>query len=286
MAPSPATAMAFETPTRFRYAAAPPAPPPLPAGWSGPDGVSVVIPAWNEEERLPVALETYLRFLEAYSLPFEVIVVVDGVTDGTVRVAERFASRGVRVLQFDDRLGKGGAVMAGFAAAKYDLVGFLDADAPITTVNVAYLLSELTHHEGAIASRWHPRSSQVRSQSRSRLLFSRVWNLLTRMILNLDVRDSQCGAKFFRRSAVMSVLPQVTLTNWAFDASLLFHFRRAGFSIAEVPVNWSDDPNTKLRVERVLPAMMLSLVGIRLMSLPALPHVSRAWAGWLYRVLQ
>lgn len=252
---------------------------------SGPNGLSVVIPAWNEEKRLPTALDEYLPLLEAFGIPVEVIVVLDGVTDRTAEVAASYRDRGVSVLRFDRRLGKGGAVMAGFRRAKFELVGFLDADAPITAVSLAYLLSELGTHDGAIASRWHERSNRNRKQPFARLISSKAWNVLARAVLGLHVRDTQCGAKFFRRDAVLDVLDSVTLTNWAFDACLLFHFQRAGYRITEVPVNWSDDPNTKLKVDRVAPQMLLSLIGIRLMNSEFLSDSAKNWAGWFHRVL-
>jgi glycosyltransferase involved in cell wall biosynthesis len=249
----------------------------------GPSGLSLVIPAWNEEKRLPATLERYLTFLEAYNVPVEVIVVADGSTDRTAEIAASYESRGVRVLRFDNRLGKGGAVIQGFQRARYDLVGFIDADTPITPVSIAYALAELTNADAAIGSRKHPKSSSDCKRSLSRRASSMAWSWLARAILSMDVKDTQCGAKFFRREAVMQVLPRVTLKNWAFDAALLFHLHRGGFKIVEVPVNWSDDSNSKLQLERVAPAMFLSLLGIRLMSLPFLPRTTRAWAGWLYK---
>jgi dolichol-phosphate mannosyltransferase len=259
--------------------------PPLRRFEAGPDGVSVVIPAWNEERRLPNTLEQYVRLLESYGGRFEVIVVVDGATDRTAEVAAEYASRGVRVLSFDHKLGKGGAILEGLRSARFDYVGFLDADAPITPVNLAYLLSGLSDAEAAIASRWVARSVGGGRQSYSRRVFSRLWNMLTRSVLQLDLKDTQCGAKFFRREAIDRILNQVTLTNWAFDASLLFHFSRAGFRIQEVPVNWTDDPDSKMRLERAVPAMFLSLIGIRLMSLPRLSGVMGTWAAALHRYL-
>lgn len=251
----------------------------------GPNGVSLIIPAWNEERRLPGTLEQYVGLLEKYGDQFEVIVVADGVTDRTVEVAAEFAARRVRVLHFERQLGKGGAILEGFRSSKFDFVGFLDADAPITPVNLAFLLAELVESEGVIASRWMHRSVGQGRQSFSRAVFSRIWNILTRAILDLDLHDTQCGAKFFRREAVLKILNQVTLTNWAFDASLLFHFKRAGFRIQEVPVNWIDDPNSKMRLERAIPAMFLSLIGIRLMSLPKLSGTMGSWAAALHRQL-
>ncbi len=84
---------------------------------------------------------------------------------------------------------------------------------------------------------------------------------------------------------MLRVLDQVTLTNWAFDASLLFHFTRGGFTVSEVPVDWSDDGDSKLRLERAVPAMFLSLVGIRLMSLQIFPRTTRSCATWIHKHL-
>lgn len=245
----------------------------------GPRGLSLVIPAWNEEARLPATLGMYLPFLEAYGMPVEIIVVADGVTDRTSEVAAEFESKGVRVLKFDHRLGKGGAVIEGFRSARYDLLGFIDADAPVTPVSVAYALSELAHADAAIASRRHPLSSAGRRPPFSRAVSSSVWNLLVRVLLGLKFRDTQCGAKFFRREAVLGVLSSVTLTNWAFDTALLFHLQQEGYKIVEVPVSWQSDPDTKLKLERVVPAMLISLIGIRLMSLPAASRFVRPWAA-------
>lgn len=256
----------------------------LPEG--GPSGVSLVIPAWNEEFRLAATLERYTRFLESYGAPYEVIVVADGVTDRTVEIAMAFAGRGVKVLSFDHKLGKGGAILKGFRRSAFDIVGFMDADAPITPVNLAYLLSELTSSDAAIASRWVRRSTSGKRQSFARVMFSRGWNMLTRTILGLELRDTQCGAKFFRQEALRRVINQVTLTNWAFDAALLFHLKRAGYHISEVPVNWTDDPASKMRLERAVPAMLLSLIGIRMMSVPRLNGVAQHWANRLYRYLR
>lgn len=251
----------------------------------GPGGFSLIIPAWNEEARLPSTLDTYLPFLEAFGIPVEIIVVADGVTDRTADVAAEFKPKGVRTLKFDHRLGKGGAVIEGFRSARYDLLGFIDADAPVTAVSVAYAVSELVHADAAIASRRHPQSSAGRRPPFSRAVFSKAWNLLVRAFLGLNFQDTQCGAKFFRREAVMQVLSKVTLTNWAFDTALLFHLQRAGFRIVEVPVSWQADPDTKLNLERVAPAMFLSLIGIRLMSFPLASKLARPWASAFHKLL-
>jgi glycosyltransferase involved in cell wall biosynthesis len=259
----------------------------LGAGWAderisltSPRGVSLIIPAWNEERRLPSALDQYIPLLEGSKLPFEVIVVADGVTDKTVEVATKYSERCVRVLRFETKLGKGGAIIEGFKNARYDLVGFLDADAPITPQDLALMLSFLDTADAVIASRWLSGSDGELNQPLSRIFLSRAWNLMVRGLLGLSVYDSQCGAKFFRREAVLRILPQVTLTNWAFDVSLLFHLTHAGMKIEEVPVCWKVDFDTKMKLEKAVPAMFLSIIGIRLMSVPSMSRHSIPWARW------
>ena len=94
-------------------------------------GLSIVIPAWNEEDRLKSTLDRYLRFLETRNEPFEVIVVSDGAKDRTAELARSYSHRGVRVLEFQSKLGKGGAILAGMREANFEYVGYLDADGPI-----------------------------------------------------------------------------------------------------------------------------------------------------------
>ena len=247
-----------------------------------PSGVSLIIPAWNEERRLPSSLDQYIPLLEGSHLPFEVIVVADGVTDKTVEVADHYSKRGVRVLRFGVKLGKGGAIIEGFKNARFDLVGFLDADAPIKPQDLSLMLSLLSIADGAIASRWVGGNFARSKEPISRLFFSRIWNLMVRGILGLPIYDSQCGAKFFRREAILNILPEVTLTNWAFDVSLLFHLSRSGARVEEVPVDWNVDFDTKMKLEKAIPAMFLSLIGIRLMSVPAMSRASLSWARWFH----
>ena len=244
-------------------------------------GISLVIPAWNEEDRLPSTLENYLPVLKELNIDHEVIVVTDGSNDRTAEVALDHARQGVRVLRFEHKLGKGGAVLEGFRRSNYSIVGFIDADSPVAPCDVATLIAAVSECDGAIASRWLDQSIFDHPARASRIALSKTWNLLVRMLLGLHVRDTQCGAKFFRREAIERVLPRITLTNWAFDAALLFHLTKAGFSIRELPVHWKSDPRSKLNVFRAAPTMFISLVGLRLMNSSVLPRRPQTAATWL-----
>jgi hypothetical protein len=244
-------------------------------------GVSIVIPAWNEEDRLARTLDRYLPALEARGVPFEVIVVVDGVRDRTADVAAKYASRNVRLLVFPDKLGKGGAVLAGIKVSHFDYVGYLDADGPISPKAMYELVGYLSGDvDCVVASRW-VRGASGRSEEP---LFNRIagrgWNFLSRSLLFLPLRDTQAGAKFFKGPVIRSLLRSVTLTNRAFDVDLLYHVRKEGRRVKEVPVQWTHDPDTRMPIGRAIPVMFVSLVGLRLMNSPFGKRVPPKLVEW------
>lgn len=243
-------------------------------------GVSIVIPAWNEEDRLARTLERYLPALEARGDPYEVIVVVDGVLDRTAEVAVAYAHRNVRLIQFPTKLGKGGAILAGIREARHEYVGYLDADGPISPEEMYRMVGNLSKVDCVVASRWIRGSSGVEKEPLFNRVAGRAWNFLTRSLLFLPMRDTQCGAKFFRSSVVLPVLKTVTLTNRAFDVDFLFHVQKAGRPMREVPVEWTHDPGTRMPIGRAIPVMFLSLVGVRVMNSPVAKRVPPKLIRW------
>lgn len=244
-------------------------------------GLSIVIPAWNEERRLGETLHRYLPALESSGVPFEVIVVTDGVKDRTLEVAGLFAHRHVRTLEFPNRLGKGGAILKGVQASGYNIVGFLDADGPILPQDILSLVESLHEFECVIASRRVPGSIILEPEPLFRRLVGGVWGSLVRSVLFIPIRDTQCGAKFFRRASLMPILKRVAVTNWAFDVSLLYHFAITGRTILEQPVTWSHSPGSRLIVTRAIPTMLASLIGLRLMTLPITRRIPPEWISKL-----
>jgi glycosyltransferase involved in cell wall biosynthesis len=243
-------------------------------------GLSIVIPAWNEEDRLARTLERYLPALEMRSGPFEVIVVVDGCKDRTADVARAYSSRGVRVLEFQTKLGKGGAVLAGLREACYDYVGYLDADGPIAPSEVTRMVEALSEWDCVVASRWIRGSKVLRNEPLFNRFVGRVWNVLVRSMLLIPIRDTQCGAKFLRRSVLIPTLRAVSLTNRAFDVDLLYHLRKGGHGIKELPVTWQHDPDTRMPVGKAIPVMFVSLLGVRVMNTPVGEHLPQEWVQW------
>lgn len=242
-----------------------------------PAGVSLVVPAWNEERRLPGTLSSLIPALKDRTGPYEVIVVVDGVSDRTAEVAEAFSGEGVRVLRFAHRLGKGGAIIAGIQASGYRAVGFMDADGPVPPVELLSMFDDLKSYDCVIASRKLPESRVINREPAARRWFSWVWGFLVRSLLSIPIHDTQCGAKVFRREPLLESLRKVTVTSWAFDVCLLFHLSQDHFTILERPVTWAYSEGSRLRIRSAMPTMLASLVGLRIMSLPIAEYVPKTW---------
>jgi glycosyltransferase involved in cell wall biosynthesis len=205
---------------------------------------------------------------------------VDGAKDRTADVAARYAHRHVRVLQFPNKLGKGGAVLAGIRVSRYEYVGYLDADGPISPEQMYGLVDYLRDVDCVVASRWLRGASGASAEPLFNRVAGRVWNLLARSLLFLPLRDTQAGAKFFKGPVVRSILRSVTLTNRAFDVDLLYHVRKEGRRVKEVPVQWKHDPVTRMPIGRAIPVMFFSLMGVRVMNSPVGKRVPRKLVAW------
>jgi glycosyltransferase involved in cell wall biosynthesis len=230
-------------------------------------GFSLVIPAWNDQARVDRTLNRYVPAFEASQKDFEIVVVADGCIDGTRAVVKKMADRGVRLLEFPHRLGKGAAIYEGFDVAQHERLGFADADGPVSAKDILRVVGALDHSECAIASRRIEGASLRVPRPLVRDALSRGWNLLVRGMLFLPFHDTQCGVKFLRRSAYLQVREQAKeFRDWAFDVGLLVLLYRAHRSITEVPVSWSEEEGSRFNVVRDAPRMLRSLIDIRLMS--------------------
>ncbi|HEV2316894.1 MAG TPA: glycosyltransferase [Thermoplasmata archaeon] len=232
-----------------------------------PEGISVVIPAYNEELRIGSSIASYVPVLESTGLPYEIIVVVDG-DDRTQEVAESIGCAQIRFLRSPQRLGKGGAILAGFRGARFATVGYVDADGSLRPSDLLVLIRSLEYADLTIGSRWLPDSHWLKKEPRLNRVASRGYNVLVRSVLNLQVTDTQCGAKFYRADLLAELLDRVQVTNMSFDTAMIFHAQRLGARIVEVPIAWTHDDRSKFSVEREVFVMLLTLVGIRLMNLP------------------
>ncbi|MFH0954248.1 MAG: dolichyl-phosphate beta-glucosyltransferase [Verrucomicrobiota bacterium] len=233
--------------------------------------LSIIVPAYNEEDRLGPMLEDYTRyFAEKYGRDVEFIVVVNGSTDRTAQVANAGAQKcpQVRAIIEPRRVGKGGAIMMGMKAAVGDFVGFVDADNATPPDAFQDLVEHIGDAGAIIASRWLPGARVSPRQPLRRRVASRIFNFLVRRMFQLSITDTQCGAKLMKGEAARAVLPLLGLTRWAFDVDLLFQLRRRGYPITEWPTTWHDQSGSRLKVARVSLEMFAAICRLRILYSP------------------
>ncbi len=206
--------------------------------------LSVVIPAYNEQERLKKHIPDIVRHLGSRNLNFEILVVNDGSTDDTSRVAREL---GAKVIDLTPNRGKGGAVKAGMLAARGRYVLFTDADQSTPISEVDKLLAQLeAGYDIAIGSRAIPGAEVEQPQAWYRALAGKLFGLGTKALCIRGIYDTQCGFKAMKREVAQKVFPQVTSHTAIFDIEMLVVATREGYRIAEVPVRWVHDPDTRI----------------------------------------
>ncbi len=209
---------------------------------------SIILPAYNEEGSISLALKETGRVFGALGRPYEVIVVDDGSTDRTVSVVESLGRADTRLIRHDTNAGKGAAVKTGVAQASGDHLLFLDCD---LATHPSQFLSFLPHLETAdvlIGSRRVAGANIVEAQPPHRVLLGRAFNLVIRRSLDLPFSDTQCGFKVFTREAAQQVFPDLASRGWTFDVELLLRARNAGLTIKELPVEWRHGRESRVRV--------------------------------------
>ncbi len=216
-------------------------------------------------------LDTYMPYFgQLYGDGAEVIVVVNGSTDDTAGVVERFSARfpQLRCIVEPRGIGKGGALVMGFREARGELVGFVDADGSAPPEAFQDLIDRIGDADVAVASRWCKGATVSPRQPLLRRIASRVFNILTRILFGLRLTDTQCGAKLMRREALQPILSNLGITRWAFDVDLLFQLQRAGRTIVEIPTTWHDVAGSKVQIAAVSAEMLAAIVRLRLLYSP------------------
>jgi glycosyltransferase involved in cell wall biosynthesis len=233
--------------------------------------LTITIPAHNEEHRIGRMLDAYLPFFtEAYGDQVEILVVINGSTDGTEQVVQEYEKQYscLRHITEPRPVGKGGALMIAFEKEQGDLVGFADADGSTPPSAFKDLVDNMGDADCIIASRWCHGAEVFPRQPLLRQIASRTFNLITRVLLGLPLTDTQCGAKLMRREAIQKVLPHIGITQWAFDVDMLYQLKRAGCTIREIPTVWKDVDGSKVQIGRTSSQMLLALGRLRLIHSP------------------
>ncbi|MCC6146548.1 MAG: glycosyltransferase family 2 protein [Anaerolineaceae bacterium] len=224
----------------------------------------MIIPAHNEEARLPTTLEIVGAFLHAQSYSAEVLIVENGSSDRTLEIAQEYAGRMsfLKVIH-EEQAGKGRAVKRGMLEARGEYRFFADADfsMPIEEIN-RFLPPALDGVDVVIGSR--EAEGAVRyDEPAFRHFTGRVFNTLVRFLALPGLKDSQCGFKCFRGAVAEDVFPYQTIEGWTFDVEVLFIARKRGYKIVEIGVPWYFDANSKVRVFKQSLKMATDLLSIR-----------------------
>ncbi len=210
---------------------------------------SIIIPAYNESQRITATLDKVLAHIAQEKWDAEVLVVNDGSRDDTADIIRRYAEThsNVRLVENPGNRGKGYSVRNGMQQAKGEVLLFSDADLSSPIYEARKLFEALdSGADVAIGSRWLQRETQTERQPLYRQLFGRLFNLMLRRVLGLPFKDTQCGFKAFSRRAADAIFPRQRIERWGFDPELLFLAKKFGLVTQEVPVEWAHDERSKI----------------------------------------
>ncbi|KAJ3269688.1 dolichyl-phosphate beta-glucosyltransferase [Terramyces sp. JEL0728] len=237
--------------------------------------LSIIIPAYNEIDRLEIMMNETLEYLKNSAYSYEIIIVDDGSTDTTselgLSIAKKQSKNGeIRVMRLEQNRGKGGAVIQGMAVSRGEYVLMVDADGATKFSDIDNLLKAIQGiaKDGygiAIGSRAHMVDTDaVVKRSAFRNFLMRGFHLLVYILGIQSIKDTQCGFKLFTRSAVKTIVPNMHVEGWIFDIEMLIIASRNSIPVAEIPVTWHEVDGTKMNLLKDSIQMLVHLLMIRL----------------------
>lgn len=205
--------------------------------------VGLVIPLYNEENRLEPGLTSCLKYVNSHLAgPFEVILVNDGSTDGTLRILEGvrdlFPNIDILIVSYSKNIGKGFAVKTGVLESTAEKLIVCDADFSIKLEQIDEFLSALDNYDVVIGSKKHAQTNTLVKQSPLRQFLGKAFTVLVNFTLGLNYSDITCGFKGFRATAAKELFSKQKTKRWSYDAEVLFLAKRRGYRIKEIPVEW------------------------------------------------
>jgi dolichyl-phosphate beta-glucosyltransferase len=218
-----------------------------------PDSVSIVIPAYNEARRLPPTLAALADWRQGCAQSVEIIIVVEPGKDRTREIATEAAAcqPNLRVIVNEKHRGKGFAVRTGMRAADGDIIFYMDADLSVPLREVDTFVEYFRAHSNVdvlFGNRQHAESRITKYQSWLRRHLGQTFNAILRRLAMIGVHDTQCGFKAFRRPAAKVIFARQQIDGFAFDVEILLLAKKLGFRIADLPVEWHNSPESKVRI--------------------------------------
>lgn len=205
--------------------------------------LSIIIPCYNEGDKLGNSLKVVKSYLNKKNISCELIVVDDGSTDKTRDVAKLFKE--IKLNKKRKNFGKGYSVKEGISLAQGDFILFMDADLSTPIEELDKFLELIKKHDVIIASR-AMKESEVES-ARYKILLGRISNLLISLLAVKGIKDTQCGFKLFKKKVATKIFGQQIIKGFGFDFEVLFLAQKQGFSIKEVPVKWTNRKGSKVK---------------------------------------
>lgn len=224
---------------------------------------SVVIPAFNEAERIVPTIGAIATHLCSLGEPWELIVADDGSTDSTVALLRDLGLANLRVLDAPVNRGKGSAVRRGVLAARAPIVLFADADQSTPIEQFERLLLEIRLGADVVIGSRSAQGASVINKSWMREILSRGLNVMVQTGLGIKVSDTQCGFKLFRTDAAADLFANQYVPRFAFDLEMLYLAGKRRYRVVEVPVNWIDAPGSTVDPVRVSLEFLATIVKIR-----------------------
>ncbi len=241
--------------------------------------ISVVIPAYNEVDRIVPTIASVAGYLSTQDLSFEIIVSDDGSTDGTPERCRRLPLANLSVLDPGINRGKGAAVRDGVMAARGELVLFTDADLSTPIEEITQMIDAIFDVDVVIGSRAAGGADEG-DKPMLRTVLSGISRFVTRRALGIDILDTQCGFKLFRREATNRLFGMQRIDGFSFDAEVLFLANRLGMRVTELPVRWVDAPGSKVKAFEASLHFLKDLMLVRLAALMGrYPRVEQPRSG-------
>ena len=236
---------------------------------SPPLQLSIVIPCFDERNRLPPTLAAAIRYLDEKQLSGEVVVVDDGSRDGTPDWVREEAGRDgrIRLISYQPNRGKGYAVKTGLGAAGGEVVLFMDADGstPIAEIEPLWQVLKQGQTDVVVGSRALKAARILAAQSPLRRMAGDLFGWLARVLVANGVADTQCGFKLFTRASAGAIASRLTVASAIFDVELLLIAKKEGFRIAEIPVMWKHDEDTRIAYNfQKAVRVLVELLGLKL----------------------
>ncbi|MFH1644937.1 MAG: dolichyl-phosphate beta-glucosyltransferase [Candidatus Omnitrophota bacterium] len=232
--------------------------------------LSILIPAYNEEQNISSTLQDIYKYLATKDFTYEILVVDDGSTDKTVELVSPFRNKfqNIEVLKNDKNFGKGYSIKKGMLTAKGELILFMDADNATRIHELDKFLPKAKEgNDVIIASRRIPGAEITSSQPICRIILGNIYILLSKIILGASVNDYNCGFKLYTSKSAKLLFPKLTRNDWSFDSELIYLIKKFKLKLKEVPVKWEDKRTSKVKPFKDGIKSLVSLIIIRIQAI-------------------